>query len=80
MIFSKFRKINWMLGGHYNFIDVSVPVRSNGKKEERDGKYSLVVWEEGNKSEFQRSMHISKTCIYLSPITPPQLVLMETSF
>jgi len=45
VIFSEFREINWMLGGHYNLIDVSVPVRFNGKKDKVDGKYSLVVWE-----------------------------------
>ncbi|BDZ70733.1 acetoacetate decarboxylase family protein [Methanobacterium petrolearium] len=45
VIFSSFREINWMLGGHYNLIDVSVPVRFNGKKDQMDGKYSLVVWE-----------------------------------
>lgn len=38
VIFSEFREINWMLGGHYNLIDVSVPVRFNGKKDELDGK------------------------------------------
>lgn len=45
VIFSEFREINWMLGGHYNLIDVSVPVRFNGKKDELEGKYPLVVWE-----------------------------------
>lgn len=43
--FSKFTEISWMLGGHYNLIDVSAPVRFNGKKDELEGKYSLVVWE-----------------------------------
>jgi acetoacetate decarboxylase len=51
VIFSEFREINWMLGGHYNLIDVSVPVRFNGKKDELDGKYSLVVWENNNTRE-----------------------------
>lgn len=45
IMFSKFTEINWMLGGHYNLIDVSVPVRFNGKNDELEGNYSLVVWE-----------------------------------
>ncbi|OEC88315.1 MULTISPECIES: acetoacetate decarboxylase family protein [Methanobacterium] len=43
--FNKFTEINWMQGGHYNLIDVSAPVRFNGKNEQLDGNYSLVVWE-----------------------------------
>ena len=45
VIFSKFTEINWMFGGNYNLIDVSVPVRFNGKENQVDGKYPLVVWE-----------------------------------
>jgi len=45
VMFSKFTEINWMLGGNYNLIDVSAPVRFNGKKDQLEGNYSLVVWE-----------------------------------
>lgn len=45
VVFNKFTEINWMQGENYNLIDVSAPVRFNGKKDELDGNYSLVVWE-----------------------------------
>ncbi|NYB51783.1 MAG: acetoacetate decarboxylase family protein [Methanobacteriaceae archaeon] len=45
VVFNRFTEINWMHGGYYNLIDVSAPVRFNGKKEQVDGNYSLVVWE-----------------------------------
>jgi acetoacetate decarboxylase len=43
--FSKFTEINWMFGGQYNLINVGVPVRFHGKKDQLDGSYTLVVWE-----------------------------------
>lgn len=43
--FNKFTEINWMQGGQYNLINVSAPVRFQGKKDELDGDYTLVVWE-----------------------------------
>lgn len=43
--FNKFTQINWMHGGQYNLINVSAPVRFHGKKDELDGDYTLVVWE-----------------------------------
>jgi acetoacetate decarboxylase len=43
--FAKFTEINWMHGGQYNVINVGVPVRFHGKKDELDGIYTLVVWE-----------------------------------
>jgi Acetoacetate decarboxylase (ADC) len=43
--FSKFTEINWMAGGYYNVINVSAPVRFHGKKDQLDGDYTLVVWE-----------------------------------
>lgn len=43
--FAKFTEINWMYGGQYNVINVGVPVRFHGKKEELDGIYTLVLWE-----------------------------------
>ncbi len=45
VVFSKFTEINWLHGGQYNLINVAVPVRFNGKKDELDGSYTLVVWE-----------------------------------
>lgn len=45
VVFNKFTEINWMHGGQYNLIDVSAPVRFNGKKDQLNGNYSLVVWE-----------------------------------
>jgi acetoacetate decarboxylase len=43
--FTKFTEINWMGGGYYNVINVSAPVRFHGKKDQLDGDYALVVWE-----------------------------------
>lgn len=43
--FNKFTEINWMQGGQYNLINVAAPVRFHGKKDELDGAYTLVVWE-----------------------------------
>jgi len=43
--FSKFSEINWMQGGQYNVVNVAVPVRFHGKKDELDGIYTLIVWE-----------------------------------
>jgi acetoacetate decarboxylase len=37
--------INWLGGGHYNLVMVSVPARFNGKKDHVDAAYPLVVWE-----------------------------------
>jgi acetoacetate decarboxylase len=43
--FSKFTEINWMYGGQYNVINVSSPVSFSGKKDQIEGDYTLVVWE-----------------------------------
>jgi len=43
--FNRFTEINWMHGGQYNLINVAAPVRFHGKKDELDGAYTLVVWE-----------------------------------
>lgn len=34
-----------MAGSSYNLIDVSVPVRFNGRRDQVEGNFSLVVWE-----------------------------------
>ena len=43
--YNLFTEINWMHGGAYNLLDVSVPVRFHGKKDTLDGSYPLVTWE-----------------------------------
>ena len=47
--YAQCREIDWMAGSAYNLIDVSVPVRFNGRSDQVEGTYSLVVWE--NKTE-----------------------------
>ena len=42
---SQCREVDWMAGSAYNLVDVSVPVRFNGRKDHVDGNFSLVVWE-----------------------------------
>ncbi len=43
--YNMFTEINWMYGGSYNLVDVSVPVRFLGKKDTLSGAYPLVTWE-----------------------------------
>lgn len=43
--YNMFTRINWMHGGSYNLVDVSVPVRFCGKKDTLTGSYPLVTWE-----------------------------------
>ena len=43
--FCQSREVEWMAGSNYNLIDVSVPVRFNGKRDQVEGSFSLVVWE-----------------------------------
>ena len=43
--FAQCREIDWMAGSGYNLIDVAAPVRFNGQKDQVEGTYSLVVWE-----------------------------------
>lgn len=45
VVFSKFTEISWLQGGQYNLINVAAPVRFHGKKDQLDGSYTLVVWE-----------------------------------
>ena len=45
VFFSKFTEIDWMQGGMYNLVNVSSPVRFEGKKDTLEGSYTLVVWE-----------------------------------
>ena len=43
--YSQCREVDWMGGSAYNLIDVSAPVRFNGRRDRVEGAYSLVVWE-----------------------------------
>ena len=43
--FCQCREIDWMAGSAYNLIDVSVPVRFNGRRDRVEGNFSFVVWE-----------------------------------
>jgi acetoacetate decarboxylase len=43
--YNMFFGINWMYGGAYNLVDVSVPVRFCGRKDTLTGAYPLVTWE-----------------------------------
>ena len=43
--FCQCREVDWMAGAAYNLIDVSVPVRFEGRRDRVEGSFSLVVWE-----------------------------------
>jgi acetoacetate decarboxylase len=43
------REIDWMAGSGYNLIEVSVPARFKGQRDQLEGVFNLVVWE--NKTE-----------------------------
>lgn len=43
--YSQFREIDWMAGGAYNLVQISVPARFNGKHDHLNGQFILVVWE-----------------------------------
>jgi len=45
IVFSKFTEIDWMQGGQYNLVNVASPVRFSGQRDEPEGSYTLVVWE-----------------------------------
>jgi acetoacetate decarboxylase len=49
VMFKQLTEVNWMLGGSYNLIGVTAPVRFHGKRDQLDGVYPLVFWE--NKTE-----------------------------
>lgn len=49
IMFSAFHHIEWLAGSRYNLINVSTPVRFLGKKDQIEGDYTLVTWE--NKTE-----------------------------
>lgn len=39
------REIEWLAGSAYNLIEVSVPARFQGKRDQVEGYFALVVWE-----------------------------------
>jgi len=39
------RQVDWMAGSYYNLITVAAPVRFNGRSDQLDGVFALVVWE-----------------------------------
>ncbi|WP_373839595.1 acetoacetate decarboxylase family protein [Methanospirillum sp.] len=43
--FTRLSEINWLAGGQYILVAVSAPVRFNGKKDNVDATFPLVVWE-----------------------------------
>lgn len=43
--FGQFRGCNWLSGGKYNLIDITVPVLFHGKCDHLEGKFPLVTWE-----------------------------------
>lgn len=43
--YSNCRDVDWMSGGEYRLIQLSVPVRFCGEGEELEGEYPLVIWE-----------------------------------
>ena len=43
--FTQFTEINWLGGGKYNLVLITVPARFDGTKDHVDAAYPLVVWE-----------------------------------
>jgi hypothetical protein len=39
------RQVDWMAGSYYNLITVAAPVRFNGQRDQVEGVFTLVVWE-----------------------------------
>lgn len=43
--FLQMRDVSFMAGGGYNIVNISIPVRFNGKRDRIEGEFGLVVWE-----------------------------------
>ena len=43
--FAQFRQIDFLAGSSYNAVQVTVPVSFNGKRDNLEGNFNLVVWE-----------------------------------
>jgi len=39
------REVEWLAGGGYNLLGVDVPVRFNGERDQVEGSFNLVLWE-----------------------------------
>lgn len=45
VMFATFAGVNWLAGARYNLVNVSAPVRFDGRTDHLDGDYTLVTWE-----------------------------------
>lgn len=45
IMYSQSREVEWMGGSAYNLIMAGVPVRYHGKRDQSEGIYALVMWE-----------------------------------
>lgn len=43
--YCQLREVEFMAGGSYNLVQISVPVRFNGKRDRVEGSFPLVIWE-----------------------------------
>ena len=43
--FQECRQVDWMAGSYYNLLTVAAPVRFKGQRDELEGAFALVVWE-----------------------------------
>jgi acetoacetate decarboxylase len=43
--YSQCREVDWMAGSAYNLVEVSAPVRFQGRRDRVEGDFALVVWE-----------------------------------
>jgi len=46
VFYSKSREVEWLAGGGYNLLGVNAEVRFNGERDQVDGSYCLVLWED----------------------------------
>ncbi len=43
--YAQSREIDWMAGSSYNLVQVGVPARFNGQRDQVEGQFVLVIWE-----------------------------------
>jgi acetoacetate decarboxylase len=43
--YSQNREIDWMAGSSYNLVQIGVPARFNGRRDQVEGQFVLVIWE-----------------------------------
>ena len=43
--YCQLREVEFMAGGSYNLVQISVPVRFHGKRDRLEGSFPLVIWE-----------------------------------